>query len=146
MTAEMMKRYPGMVMVKKDTEARLERLQKEIDEIDRRMQRADKKHEGSDKVISLKAIKEDRMRVTKRLLQEIESSTLEVENALAKAAPDLTPLEMIIITKLYVDGVRWNELLDMLQTMPEYSRFCYERSTYMRAHRSALNKIMNLAR
>ncbi len=146
MTAEMMKRYPGMVMVKKDTEARLERLQKEIDELDKRMQRADKKHEGGDKVISLRAIKEDRMRVTKRLLEEIESSTLEVENALAKAAPDLTPLEMIIITKLYVDGVRWNELLDMLQTMPEYSRFCYERSTYMRAHRSALNKIMNLCR
>ncbi len=146
MKAEMMKRYPGMVMVKKDTEARLERLQREIDELDRRMQRADKKHEGGDKVISLKAIKEDRMRVTKKLLEEIESSTLEVENALAKAAPDLTPLEMIIITKLYVDGVRWNELLDMLQTMPEYSRFCYERSTYMRAHRSALNKIMNLAR
>ncbi len=146
MTAEKMKRYPGMVMVKKDTEARLERLQKEIDELDRRMQRADKKHESGDKVISLKAIKEDRMRVTKKLLEEIESSTLEVENALAKAAPDLTPLEMIIITKLYVDGVRWNELLDMLQTMPEYSRFCYERSTYMRAHRSALNKIMNLAR
>ncbi len=146
MTAEKMKRYPGMVMVKKDTEARLERLQKEIDELDKRMQRADKKHEGGDKVISLKAIKEDRMRVTKKLLEEIESSTLEVENALAKAAPDLTPLEMIIVTKLYVDGVRWNELLDMLQTMPEYSRFCYERSTYMRAHRNALNKIMSLCR
>ncbi len=143
MTAEKVKRYPGMVIIKKETQARLAKLEKEIKELENRMERAERRHETEGKVVSLLAIKEERLRVTEKLLHEIEESTLEVEEAIAAAAPELTPLELIIITKLYVEGIRWNELIDLLQTNPEYTRFCYERSTYMRAHRAALDKLMN---
>lgn len=142
MTAEKMKRYPGMVIVKKETEARLNKLQDEITLLEGRMERAERKHEESDKIVTLLEIKEERLRVTKMLLEKLEQSTLEVEEALEKIAPTLTPLEHIIILKLYIEGMKWNQIMDLLQTDPEYSRFCYERSTYMRAHRSALDKLM----
>ncbi|MCD8049174.1 MAG: hypothetical protein LUG52_06170 [Clostridia bacterium] len=141
MTAEKMKRYPGMVIVKKETEARLGRLRREIEELECKVERAERKHESRDRVVTMLAIKEERRKVTEALLEKIESSTMEVEEALAAVAPELTPLEMIIVTKLYIEGMRWNELMDELQTKPEYSRYCYERSTYMRAHRSALDKL-----
>ncbi|MGM9551426.1 MAG: hypothetical protein ACI3XA_04145 [Clostridia bacterium] len=142
MTAEKMKRYPGMVIVKKETEARLNKLREEISELENRMERAERKHENSDKVVTLLEIKEERLRVTQTLLEKLEKSTLEVEEALEKIAPSLTPLEHIIILKLYIEGLKWCQLMDLLQTNPEYSRFCYEKSSYMRAHRSALDKIM----
>lgn len=139
-----MKKYPGMVVVKKETEVRLKKLRSEIEELEGRMARAERKCENSDKIVTLLEIKEERLRVTQSLLEKLETSTLEVEEALEKIAPSLTPLEHIIILKLYIEGIRWNQLMDLLQTNPEYSRFCYERSTYMRAHRSALDKLMNL--
>jgi hypothetical protein len=142
MTAEKVKNYPRMVVIKKETEARLEKLRREIEEIERREARAQRRHEPDEKVISLSEIKKERLRVTEKLLREIEESTLEVEETIAKVAPNLTPMELMIVTKLYVEGLRWTELIDLLQTDPEYSRFCYERSTYMRAHRSALDKLM----
>ena len=144
MTAEKMKRYPGMVVVKKETEVRLDKLRKEIEELEGRMARAERKCENSDKIVTLLEIKEERLRVTQSLLEKLEASTLEVEEALDKIAPSLTPLEHIIILKLYIEGLKWNQLLDLFQTDGEYSRFCYERSTYMRAHRSALDKLMAL--
>lgn len=144
MTAEKMKKYPGMVVVKKETEVRLNKLREEICELEGRMARAEKKCESSDKVITLLEIKEERLKVTEALLEKLEASTLEVEEALDRIAPDLTPLEHIIILKLYIEGMRWNQLMDLLQTDGNYSRFCYERSTYMRAHRSALDKLMAL--
>lgn len=139
---ERVRKYPGMVIVKKETEARLAKLRREIAELESRMERAERRHESNDKVVSLLSIKEDRLRVTEKLLKEIEESTLEIEETLVRVAPDLTPLELMIITKLYIEGMRWNELIDLLQTDPEYTRFCYEKSTYMRAHRSALNKMI----
>lgn len=144
MTAEKMKKYPGMVVVKKETEARLRKLREEIAELQSRMDRAVRKCEAGDKVTTLLEIKEERLRVTETLLQKIEASTLEVEEALEAIAPELSPLEYIIILKLYIEGLRWNQLMDLLQTHPDYTRFCYERSTYMRAHRSALDKLMSL--
>lgn len=144
MTAEKMKKYPGMLVVKKETEVRLKKLREEIGELEGRMSRAKMKHEDSNKVTTLLEIKEERLRVTESLLEKLEESTLEVEEALEEIAPSLTPLEHIIILKLYIEGLRWNQLMDLLQTDPEYSRFCYERSTYMRAHRSALDKLMTV--
>ena len=144
MTAEKMKKYPGMVIVKKETEGRLKKLREEIEELEGRMSRAQRKCEDNNKVVTLLEIKQERLRVTEKLLDRIEKSTLEVEEALDKIAPDLTPLEHIIILKLYIEGLRWNQVMDLLQTDPEYSRFCYERSTYMRAHRSALDKMIAL--
>lgn len=142
MTAEMMKRYPGMVIAKKETEARLNKLRDEISMLEYRMEKAERKCSDSSKVTTLLEIKKERLRVTELLLEKIEQSTLEVEEALEKIAPTLTPLEYVIILKLYIEGLRWTQLMDVLQTDPEYSRFCYERSTYMRAHRSALDKLM----
>lgn len=144
MTAEKMKKYPGMVIVKKETEARLEKLRSEIEGLEQRMARAERKREGGDKVVTLLEIKEARLRVTESLLEKLEKSTLEVEEALERIAPSLTPLEHVIILKLYIEGLKWNQLMDELQTNSEYSRFCYERSTYMRAHRSALDKLMGV--
>lgn len=144
MTAEKMKKYPGMVIIKKETEVRLKRLRSEIEELEGRMSRAERMCTDSDKVVTLLELKEERLRVTEALLNKLEASTLEVEEALDRIAPTLTPLEYIIILKLYIEGLRWNQLMDLLQTDPEYSRFCYERSTYMRAHRSALDKIMEI--
>ncbi|MBQ8002013.1 MAG: hypothetical protein IJ297_01060 [Clostridia bacterium] len=144
MTAEKMKKYPGMVVVKKETEVRLKKLREEIEELEGRMSRAQRKCEDNSKVVTLLEIKQERLRVTQSLLDKIERSTLEVEEALDKIAPSLTPLEHVVILKLYIEGLRWNQLMDLLQTNPEYSRFCYERSTYMRAHRSALDKLMTL--
>lgn len=144
MTAEKMKKYPGMVIVKKETEMRLKKLQDEIHELEARMDRAERRCENEDKIVTLLQIKEERLKVTQKLLERLEESTLEVEEALDKIAPQLTPLEHIIILKLYIEGIRWNALMDLLQTDPEYSRFCYERSTYMRAHRSALDKLMTV--
>ncbi len=144
MTAEKMKKYPGMLVVKKETEVRLKKLREEICELEGRMNRAKRKCEDSSKVTTLLEIKEERLRVTEALLEKLEESTLEVEEALEAIAPDLTPLEHIIILKLYIEGLRWNQLMDLLQTDPEYTRFCYERSTYMRAHRSALDKLMQI--
>lgn len=143
MTAETMKRYPGMVVVKKETERRLEKLREEIRELEGKMNRAERRDLG-DKVVTLLEIKQERLGVTQSLLEKIEESTLEVEEALERIAPSLTPLEHVIILKLYIEGLKWNQLMDLLQTDDEYSRFCYERSTYMRAHRSALDKIMAL--
>ncbi|MBQ7875765.1 MAG: hypothetical protein IJ316_00600 [Clostridia bacterium] len=143
MTAEKMKRYPGMVVVKKETERRLEKLREEIRELEGKMSRAERKDLG-DKVVTLLEIKEERLKVTEELLRKIEESTLEVEEALERIAPSLTPLEHVIILKLYIEGLRWTQVMDILQTDPEYSRFCYERSTYMRAHRSALDKLMTV--
>ncbi len=142
MTAEKMKRYPGMVIVKKETEVRLNKLREEIKELEGKMNRAAKKAGCSDKVVSLVEIKKERLRVTEELLKKIEQSTLEVEEALERIAPMLTPLEHIVILKLYIEGVKWTQLMDELQTKDEYAQFCYERSTYMRAHRSALDKLM----
>lgn len=144
MTAEKMKKYPGMVIVKKETEARLNKLRDEIYELEGRMARAERKHEDKGKVTTLLEIKEERLRVTQMLLEKLEQSTLEVEEALEKIAPSLTPLEHIIILKLYIEGLKWHQLMDLLQTDPDYTRFCYERSSYMRAHRSALDKLMAL--
>lgn len=144
MTAEKMKRYPGMVIVKKETEARLNKLKEEIRELEGRMDRAERRREKDDKVVTLLEIKEERLRVTEALLKKIEESTLEVEEALDRVAPTLSPLEHIVILKLYIEGLKWGQLMDLLQTDQEYSRFCYERSTYMRAHRSALDKLMAL--
>lgn len=141
MTAEKMKRYPGMVVVKKETERRLEKLREEIRELEGKTDRAVRRN-LDDKVVTLLEIKEERLRVTEKLLAQIERSTLEVEDALERIAPSLTPLEHVIILKLYIEGMKWNRLMDLLQTDPEYARFCYERSTYMRAHRSALDKLM----
>ena len=107
------------------------------------MSRAERKDLG-DKVVTLLEIKEERLKVTEELLRKIEESTLEVEEALERIAPSLTPLEHVIILKLYIEGLRWTQVMDILQTDPEYSRFCYERSTYMRAHRSALDKLMTV--
>ncbi|MBQ6795906.1 MAG: hypothetical protein IJO83_07165 [Clostridia bacterium] len=145
MTAEKMKRYPGMLVVKKETEVRIQKLREEIRELEGRMSRAQRKCEDSSKVTTLLEIKEERLRVTEALLEKIEESTLEVEEALEEIAPDLTPLEHILILKLYIEGLRWNQVMDLLQTDPEYTRFCYERSTYMRAHRSALDKLMKIS-
>lgn len=145
MTAEKMKNYPGMVILKKSTEARLGKLREEIQSLENRMERAERRCEDNEKVVSLLKIKEDRLKITESLLQVIEKSTLEVEEAVMKVAPDLTPLEHVIILKLYIEGLKWNQLMDLLQTDPEYTQFCYERSTYMRAHRSALNKIMKVS-
>lgn len=144
MTAEKMKRYPGMVIVKKETEGRLNQLKEEIRELESRMDRAERKCEPDERVVTLLKIKEERLRVTESLLEKIETSTLEVEEALERVAPTLTPLEYIIILKLYIEGLRWMQLMDLLQTHPDYTRFCYERSTYMRAHRSALDKLIAL--
>jgi uncharacterized protein YdcH (DUF465 family) len=144
MTAEKLRKYPGMVVVKKETEARLRKLRDEIEELQHRMDRAVRKCEAGEKVTTLLEIKEERLRVTQMLLQKIEESTLEVEAALEAIAPNLTPLEYIIILKLYIEGLRWNQVMDLLQTHPDYTRFCYERSTYMRAHRNALDKLMML--
>ena len=144
MTAEKLRKYPGMVVVKKETEVRLRKLRDEIEELQRRMDRAVRKCEAGEKVTTLLEIKEERLRVTQMLLQKIEESTLEVEAALEAIAPNLTPLEYIIILKLYIEGLRWNQVMDLLQTHPDYTRFCYERSTYMRAHRNALDKLMML--
>lgn len=144
MTAEKMKKYPGMLVVKKETEVRLRKLREEIQELEGRMSRAKRKCEDSNKVTTLLEIKKERLRVTEALLEKLEESTLEVEEALEAIAPDLTPLEHIIILKLYIEGFRWNQLMDLLQTDPGYTRFCYERSTYMRAHRSALDKLMTI--
>lgn len=144
MTAEKLKKYPGMVIVKKETEVRLRKLKEEIVELEGRMDRAQRKCESGDRIVTLLEIKQERLKVTQALLTKLEKSTLEVEEALERIAPSLTPLEHIIILKLYIEGLRWMQLMDLLQTDPEYSRFCYERSTYMRAHRSALDKIMAL--
>lgn len=144
MTAEKMKKYPGMLVVKKETEVRLKRLSDEIAELEGRMSRAERKCEGGSKVTTLLEIKKERLAVTETLLKKLEESTLEVEEALETIAPSLTPLEHIIILKLYIEGLRWNQLMDLLQTDPAYTRFCYERSTYMRAHRSALDKLMGI--
>lgn len=142
MTADKMKRYPGMVVVKKETEARLRKLRDEVADLRGRMERAENK--GSDsRIVTLLEIKEERLRVTESLLEKLETSTLEIEEALDRIAPTLTPLEHILIQKLYIEGLRWMQVMEELQTNPEYGRFCYERSTYMRAHRSALDKLMN---
>lgn len=142
MTAEKMKKYPGMLVVKKETEVRLKKLREEIADLEGRMSRAVRKCEPDSKVTTLLEIKEERLRVTEALLKKLEESTLEVEEALEAIAPSLTPLEHIIILKLYIEGLRWSQVMDLLQTHPDYTRFCYERSTYMRAHRSALDKLM----
>ena len=143
MTAEKMKRYPGMVVVKKETERRLEKLREEIRELEGKMSRAERRDLG-EKVVTLLEIKEKRLKVTEDLLKKIEESTLEVEDALERIAPSLTPLEHILVLKLYIEGLKWMDVMDLLQTHPDYTRFCYERSTYMRAHRSALDKLMAL--
>ncbi len=142
MTADKMKRYPGMVVVKKETEARLKKLRDEIADLRGRMEKAEKKGSGS-RIVTLLEIKEERLRVTESLLEKFEASTLEIEEALDRIAPTLTPLEHIIIQKLYIEGLKWTQVMEELQTNPEYGRFCYERSSYMRAHRSALDKLMN---
>ena len=142
MTADKMKRYPGMVVVKKETEARAKKLRGEIADLEGRMIRAGNKG-SNDKIVTLLEIKEERLRVTESLLEKLEASTLEIEEALDSIAPTLTPLEHIIIQKLYIEGLKWMQVIEELQTNPEYGRFCYERSTYMRAHRSALDKLMN---
>ena len=137
-----LKNYPGMVVVKKEVEKRVLRLREEIGDMEGRIFRAEKRSADNDRLSALREVKEERLRVTEQLLKRLEESTLEVEEALETIAPSLTPLEHIIIIKLYVEGLNWNQTIDELQTKPEYSRFCYERSSYMRAHRSALDKLM----
>lgn len=142
MTFEQMKKYPAMIVIKKDTQARIEKLKREIERLDKRMGSRKRPRDKEGNIIDLAEIKRERLEVTEKLLEKLEASTLEVEEAVADAAPDLTPLELIIITKLYIEGLKWVELIDLLQTDEKYAKFCYERSTYMRAHRSALKKLM----
>ena len=141
MTSEQLKRYPGMIVIKKETEKRIEKLKREIEAIDKRMGSRKRPIDKDGKIIDLAAIKRERLEMTRRLLDELEASTLEIEEAIAAVAPDLTPLELIIVIKLYIEGVKWVELIDLLQTDEKYAKFCYERTTYMRAHRSALEKL-----
>lgn len=142
MKVERIKNYPGMISVKKEVEKRVLRLREEIGDMEGRIFRAEKKSTDSDRLSALREVKEERLRVSEALLVKLEESTLEVEAALEAIAPSLTPLEYIIIIKLYVEGLNWNQTIDELQTKAEYSQFCYERSSYMRAHRSALDKLM----
>ena len=144
MTVEKLKKYPGMVIIKKETETKLKKLRDEIEALEARMSRAKKKCEPDWKVETLLGIKQERLRVTERLLEKLEKNTLEVETALDAVASELSPLEYIVIQKHYVEGMNWNRLMDEFQTKPEYSQFCYERSSYMRAHRSALDKLIAL--
>lgn len=139
-----LKGYAGMIMVKQETEKRVIKLKKELDELEGKIFRAERRAPGSDGegLERLRSVKKERIIATEALLYKLEKATCEIEEALEAVAPSLTPLEHIIIVKHYIEGLNWNQTISELQTKAEYSQFCYERSSYMRAHRSALDKLM----
>lgn len=73
---------------------------------------------------------------------DFKEEALAVEKILGSSKNAFTPLELLIINKRYIEGLNWEDLMEQLHTSPEYARFRYERSTYMRAHKSALEKII----
>ncbi len=124
-----------------ETKKRLAQIEREIEELNTKISHGEAKHRSEERLTIVRDKLTARRRVEEEILAELTGEILEVEKALAKLAPYLTPLELIVITKLYVDGMKWNEVFDVLQNDPEYSQFRYEQSTYMRAHKSALNKL-----
>ncbi len=131
MDMEKIKRYPGITVLIKDTLKKIDALDKEISLLERSRTR--------EKLLTLK---KERMENSEKLLEKLETERLELESVIEKVRNRLTPLEYIIISKLYVEGKRWRDVMTELQVNPEYAQFCYARSTYMRAHRSAMDKIM----
>ncbi len=142
MIKDKIKKYPRCVVCVQEIKNRLAQIEREINALDERITRGELKHEDKTRLTVMRGIKEARRNAEEKILAKLEGEMLEVERVLIKAAPVLTPLEMLIITKRYVDGLTWSELLKVLHRDPAYSQFRYERSTYMRANKSAMDKLV----
>lgn len=133
--------YKGLIEVKRDTQKRLKKIMAETAKIEKRMTSRKRPRDKDGNILDLNEVLTERIRAENELLGEIEKRTLAIELALANAAPRLTPLELLLMTKLYIEGLSWKEVIELLQHDEQYVRFCYERTTYMRAHKRALEKI-----
>lgn len=136
--------YKGLIEVKRDTQKRLKKIMAETAKIEKRMTSRKRSRDKDGNILDIKEVLAERIRAENEILDEIEKRTLDVELVLANAAPRLTPLELLLMTKLYIEGLSWKEVIGLLQDNPEYSQFCYERTTYMRAHKRAIEKITKM--
>ncbi len=109
----------------------LEKLKKLIEDEDKKKRLAETENE--------KEARGKRNRAIKEQIERYEAELCEIETAIAKA--DLTPLEHILIMLRYIEGLKWDKICEKMHTEDKYAPFRYERSTYMRAHRSAAEKI-----
>lgn len=141
MTKENMKNFAGLLAMRKEDVADLKRIKCEISGIEEKIARAESFGKPESYLKKLRDLKAERMLLNEKLLLKLEEESFSIEKILNKSKGKLKPLEHIIIEKLYVEGIRWNELIWILQNNPEYRQFCYEKSTYMKLHKSALEKL-----
>ena len=140
------KSYTKLIALKVDTQKRLKKVRREISEIEKRKTSRKRARDKDGNLIDLDALLAERVESEKKILVKLQERTNEIERIFAEIIPYLTPLEIMIMSKLYIEGLSWKEVIELLQDNPEYSQFCYERTTYMRAHKSALRKILSLER
>lgn len=134
--------YSQLIKLKIDAQKRLTFLRSEIAGIEKRMTSRKRPRDKDGNLIDLKPVLAERLVAEKKILYEIQDRTLHIERLVADVTPNLTPLELILVIKLYIEGLSWKETIALLQDDPTYSQFCYERTTYMRAHKSAFAKIL----
>lgn len=133
---EMLKNHAGNIEARLSVENKIKKLEREMYMIDR-----DISGTYTDLKEELIKIKAERVRLLRQARVELERKINEVEKILKEALPYLTGLEYILLQKRYSEGLSWDEICEELGSGKEGRNFIFERSTYMRVHRSALDKL-----
>lgn len=136
MTKDELKSFCGFVTVRKDLENQIRNLRKEIDILNRKAERA-----TPGRACELLKLKEERLKVVDKMKCDIEGKILRIEQALSECMSSFTPLERIVVQKLYVEGLRWKEFEELMWTDETFADMRFETSAYKRAHRRALDKM-----
>lgn len=137
MTKTELNDYKKLLSLKKLQDERLRRMRSDIDILDKRIASA----ASVGQYRRLVAIKRERVEEAELLLCEIENKTLAIQRELRSKWEQFTPLEALIIQNIYIDGMSWKEFEGYVYAIEELRPFRYEHSTYMNAHRNALDKL-----
>lgn len=136
MTKEELDSLHGLLVLKKILDDRMARLKNDIAKLrDRQSVTTLANYQ------KLMELKRKREKESARLACEVEEAALAIEAALRKEWHKFTPLEAIVMEKIYVDGLNWKEFKDFMYTDERFSTMYYDMSGYFRAHRSALDKL-----
>ena len=137
MTKDELKDLHKLLALKKVLDDRFNTLKAEIAKIENKIASA-ASVEYYNRLLTLKSA---RIKNAEILLCEVESRALEIERALNDVWQSFTPLEALVMQKIYVEGLDWSEFERYVYSTDELITFRYERSTYMNAHRRALDKL-----
>ncbi len=138
--------FAGLALLADESKKEIARLKKKVADLEAEKQRSFRSGRRRDSVERLVEEIERQIDLEEKMLVKNQEIINRVEEELVEKAYLLTPREMFVIKKRYVQGMRWDEILNEILRCPEYDNFVFERSTFMRAHRSAIEKLCGAER